>query len=192
MELIGTVARLQVQTAPLKPRPPGSGRYDPAPLREVLSLTVGPAGCLGDDGVMDVHNSAHPLSRNVRGVNGLSVLPVSHYSEMRRRYGDHLVDGAAGENVLLDAGARRLSAQDLQGELVLETAGGTVLLTDVMAAPPCLEFSRFCAGREPGDDSDDGDEVMEALDHLDKGTRGFYFRVHGTGTIAPGARLLRP
>jgi hypothetical protein len=189
MELIGTVVRLQVQTAPLKPRPPGSGRYDPAPLREVRSLRIGPDGCIGDGDLLDVHNSAHPLSRNVRGVNGISVLPASHYAQMRQRYGDHLVDGAAGENVLLDTGDRPLVAHDLQGELLLEAAGGTVSLTDVMAAPPCLEFSRFCAGREPGDDSD---EVMAALDHLDRGTRGFYFRVAGAGTITPGARLLRP
>jgi MOSC domain-containing protein YiiM len=189
VELIGTVIRLQVQTAPLKPRPPGSGRYDPAPLREVRSLSIGPDGCVGDEDVLDVHHAGHAQSRTVRGVNGISVLPAAHYVEMRQRYGDHLAAGAAGENVLLDTGDRPLTAQNLLGELLLETSDGTVRLTDVMAAPPCLEFSRFCVRRDPGDD---GDEVRAALDHLDRGTRGFYFRVAGTGTISFGARLLRP
>lgn len=189
MELIGTVVRLQVQTAPLKPRPAGSGRYDPSPLREVQSLLIGPEGCVGDGGLLDVHNSRHAQSRNVRGVNGLSLVPTAHYEEMRQRYGEHLADGAAGENVLLDTGSGRLAAEDLRGDLQLETTTGTVSLLDVMAAPPCLEFSRFCAGRDVGDN---GDDVMAALDHLDHGTRGFYFRVQGTGTISPGARLFRP
>jgi MOSC domain-containing protein YiiM len=187
MELIGTVVRLQVQTAPLKPRPAGSGRYDPAPLRVVTELTVGPDGCVGD-GVVDVHNVSHPKSRNARGVNGLSLVPLAHYTEMRQRYGEHLANGAAGENVLVDTGTTRVTAQDLRGELVLETVSGTVTLTDAMAAPPCLEFSRFCSGREPGDN---GDEVMAALDHLDNGMRGFYFRVIGSGTVVAGARLFR-
>jgi MOSC domain-containing protein YiiM len=189
MDLIGTVVRLQVQTAALKPRPRGSGRYDPTPLREVHSLELGPDGCVGDDGLLDVHHVRHPESRHVRGVNGLSVVPAAHYEDMRQRYGEHLADGAAGENLLLDTGTARLTAQDLQGELVIETVGGTLRLTDVMAAAPCLEFTQFCTRREPGDD---GEEVRAALDHLDRGTRGFYFRVHGTGTVTRGARLLRP
>lgn len=187
MELIGTVVRLQVQTAPLKPRPPGSGRYDPAPLRAVQTLTVGPRGCIGDRAMVDVHHADHPESRNVRGVNGLSLLAAGHYVELRERYGAHLVDGAAGENVLLDAG--RLTARDLAGELALETDEGTLTLTDAMAAAPCLEFSRFCAGRDPGDD---GPEVLAALDHLSGGARGFYLRTKGWGRVRVGARLLRP
>ena len=187
MELIGSVLRLQVQTAPLKPRPSGSGRYDPAPLREVEALEVGPDGCLGD-GVVDVHHAAHPESRHVRGANGLSVLPVAHYAEMRSRYGSHLADGAAGENVLLDT-PRRLTAQDLRGPLLLETDGDPLTLTDVLVAAPCLEFSRFCAGRDLGDD---GPEVQAALEFLSHGTRGFYLRVTGSGVVRRGARLLRP
>jgi len=187
MELIGTVVRLQVQTAPLKPRPSGSGRYDPAPLREVEQLQVGPDGCVGD-GVVDVHHATHPQSRHVRGANGLSVLPVAHYADMRSRFGPHLVDGAAGENVLLDT-PRPLTVDDLRGELLLETDGEPLALTQVLVAAPCLEFSRFCAGRDLGDD---GPEVQAALEHLSHGTRGFYLRVTGAGVVRRGARLLRP
>jgi len=187
MDLIGTVVRLQVQSAPLKPRPSGSGRYDPAPLREVSALAVNPDGCDGD-GIVDVHHAAHPQSRHVRGRNGLSLLAVGHYTELRERYGDHLADGTAGENVLLDT-AGRLTADDLRDTLLLETDGEPLQLTEVLVAAPCLEFSRFCAGRDVGDD---GPEVQAALEHLSHGTRGFYLRVTGNGVVRRGARLLRP
>ena len=181
VELIGTVVRLQVQRSRLKP----ARVYDPAPLLEVDALEVSPHGVVGlarGERVLDVHHADHPDSRN-RGSNGLSLLPRWHYDELRSRYGDHLVDGAAGESVLLDtAGPWR----SLDGSLLLETDGGLLELTDPAAAAPCVEFSRFCLG---GGGSDD--ELRATLDHLDGGTRGFYVNAAGTGRVERGARLLR-
>lgn len=191
--LVGTVVRLQVQRSPLKQRPPGSGPYDPRPLLAVPALEIGPRGCTGLPGgsadgerVVDVHHADHPESRQVRGVNGLSVLPAAHYARLRERYGPHLVDGVAGENLLLDAGP--LQADDLAGTLLLETDEGLVEASGAMAAPPCVEFAQHVLRRPVGDV---GDEVRAALDDLDAGTRGFYLRVAGTGTVRAGARLLR-
>ena len=190
VDLIGTVVRLQVQRSRLKPGARGAKAYDPAPLLEVPELEVGPRGVVGlVDGrrVVDVHSPDHPDSR-WRGGNGLSLLPRPHHDALRRQYGDALADGTAGESLLLDTG-RPLTAADLAGELLLETVDGPPLrLTGAAPAPPCVEFSRWVLGREPGALDD---EVLATLDALGGGARGFYVDVHGTGRVRAGARLLR-
>ena len=191
MELLGTVVRLQVQRSRLKPGPAGARVYDPAPLLEVPALEVGPRGVVGrspDGPVLDVHHADHPDTRNVRLVNGLSLLPRTSYDALRALYGDHLVDGSAGESLLLET-AGPWTADDLAGTLRLETADGGVLeLTDVVPAPPCVEFSRFCLRLPLGPV---GPDVEQALVDLDDGARGFYARTAGAGGVEAGARLLR-
>lgn len=191
MTLLGTVVRLQVQRSRLKPGPRGARVYDPSPLLEVAALDVGPRGVVGvtETGpVLDVHHADHPDSRNARLANGLSLLPRAHYARMRQTYGPHLLDGTAGESLLLDtAGPWR--EVDLAGELELETADGWLVLTDVLGAPPCVEFSRFCLGDVEA--AAGGEAVVAALSDLDSGTRGFYARTAGTGRVEPGARLRR-
>ena len=186
MELIGTVVRLQVQRARLKPGDRGARRYDPAPLLEVDELQVGPRGCLGGTGggwVVDVHHADHPHTRNTRLTNGISVLPRAHYALMRSRFGDHLVDGSAGESLLLDT-ERPLTVHDLRGELRLED----LPLVDAVVASPCVEFARFALDR---DDLSYDDEVDAAMGALDGGVRGFYLRAQGAGSVQAGARLWR-
>lgn len=190
MTLLGTVVRLQVQRSRLKPGERGARVYDPAPLLEVPALEIGPRGVTGlsvDGPVLDVHHADHPDSRNVKLVNGLSLLPRAHYERMRQAYGPHLVDGVAGESLLLDTDGA-WTADDLAGTLELETADcGWLRLTDALAAPPCVEFSRFCLDdlAAPAD----GDAVQQALEVLDHGTRGFYARTTGTARVEAGARL---
>lgn len=176
MEVVGTVVRLQVQRSRLKP----AGEYDPSPLLEVSALEVGPRGVSGD-GHLDVHHADHPDSRNRKLRNGLSLLPRAHYARMRARFGEHLVDGIAGESLLLDTDG---PWEQPPGDLLLETADGALLpLTKVIAAPPCVEFTRFCL-RGAGD-------VESALEELSDGTRGFYAAVDGSGRVEAGCRLLR-
>lgn len=187
MELIGTVVRLQVQRSRLKPGPRATRAFDPSPLREVSVLDVGPRGVVGDGALLDVHHADHPDSR-FRGVNGLSLLPRAHYDRLRARFGDHLVDGVAGESLLLETDGP-WAPDALEGRLVLETARGPLELVDGQPAPPCVEFSRFCLGRGPG--GPDDEELAAALDALGDGARGFYATPVGTGRVEAGARLLR-
>jgi hypothetical protein len=113
----------------------------------------------------------------------LSLLPRAHYARLRARFGEHLVDGAAGESLLLDA-AGPWTLDDLAGDLVLEAADGDLLpLGPVRVAAPCVEFTRFCLRSDEG--------LEQALEELDHGTRGFYAQVRGTGRVERGARLLR-
>ncbi len=179
MEVLGTVVRLQVQRSPLKPGPVATRVYDPTPLAEVTALEVTPRGVTGD-GLLDVHHADHALSRNRRLDNGLSAMTREGYRLLRAAYGDHLVDGIAGESLLVDGGL------DLRGPLQLETTDGVL---DVIGTPipPCVEFSRFALGGATGT----GPEVLAALEQLGDGARGYYLSTQGFGRVEAGHRLLR-
>ena len=174
VRLIGTIVRLQVQESSLKvgdkPR-----RYDPAPLRSVPALSVSPAGVIGlrEDGetILDVHHHDHPDSKN-RGENGISLGFTGHYREMRQRFGQHLADGIAGENILIEAD-RQFQVEELAAGVIVEgTAGRRLELRPVIVAAPCVEFSRYALQFPDGDRPDA--TVTEALRFLDAGMRGFY------------------
>ena len=158
------------------------------PTIEVEVLDIGPRGCIGRSGgerVLDVHHADHPQTRNRRLANGLSLLTRTAYDRLRQAYGEHLVDGIAGESVLLDTP----SAVELSGSLLLETEdGGVLALHGIAPAPPCVEFSRFALGRAPGPVDE---EVLAALSALGDGARGWYATTSGTGRIRAGARLWR-
>jgi hypothetical protein len=180
MEWIGTVVRLQIQTANLKvgerPR-----RYDPAPLRSLESLEATPEGVLGqiapDAPILDVHHARHPRSKNRGGVNGVSIGFTAHYAAMRERFGEHLSDGIAGENILI-ATSRHWQEQDLAGSVILVGESPSPLtLGQIVVAAPCVEFSRY-ALRFPDDAPADA-SVTQALRFLDGGRRGFYAAVLG-------------
>lgn len=184
--MIGTVARLQVQRSRLKLGPPAARVYEPAPLLEVEALEVGPRGCVGVVGgqrYLDVHHADHPDSRNVKLLNGLSLLPSAHYARMQSLYGDHLRVGVAGESLLLD-----LEEPWPEGDLLLETDGEPLLLQDVSVAAPCVGFARFCLQQPVGPV---GAEVSQALRDLGGGLRGWYASARGTGLVRAGARVWR-
>ena len=192
MEPIGVVVRLQVQRASLKAGQSPRRRYDPAPLHAVPALLVTAAGVTGRDergeAVADVHHRDHPASKNRAGSNGVSICFTSHYDAMRARFGPHLADGLAGENILV-AADRRYDAAELAPGLVIETSSGErVRLEQVNVAAPCVEFARF-ALRFPDDLRPDR-RVTEALAFLDGGTRGYYAVGPACGApIAVGDRV---
>ncbi len=118
MRTIGTVARLQIQRSSLKTGEKPNRAYDPAPLLPVSRLTVTPDGVLGagpDGGwIVDVHHRAHPETKNEDGLHGVSVGFTSHYAAMRERFGDRIVVGCAGENVIVTAD-RMFTYEELAG-----------------------------------------------------------------------------
>jgi hypothetical protein len=188
---IGTIVRLQVQESSLKvgskPR-----RYDPAPIRPVPAMRVSPAGVvgLGENGetIVDVHNHDHPASKNRGGENGISLGFTPHYLAMRRRFGQHLHDGVAGENILITVD-RQFLEEDLAAGVVVEGTGGRrVELRPVIVAAPCVEFARY-ALNFPNDTRPDA-TVTEALRFLDTGMRGFYATYAGEPAVVEiGARV---
>src|SRR3712207_1174083 len=146
VRLIGTIVRLQIQESSLKvgdkPR-----RYDPAPIRPVPALRVSSAGVVGlaanGERIVDVHHQDHPTSKNRGGENGISLGFTAHYLTMRQRFGQHLADGIAGENILIEAD-RQFQEEELAAGVVVEGAAGRRLeLRPVIVAAPCVEFSRY-------------------------------------------------
>jgi hypothetical protein len=184
MRLLGEIVRLQVQVVSLKVGEPNRRRYDPAGIREVSQLLLSENGVEGinETGAIlsDVHNLTHPLSKNRRGTNGISIGFTSHYAAMRDRFGVHLVDGISGENLLVrvDESERIFAEDEFAGGLVVQGShGDPVRVTNVFVAAPCAEFSRF-ALRFP-DEARPDRTVTEAVQFLDAGMRGFYAAYKG-------------
>lgn len=192
MELIGRIVRLQVQETSLKVGERLRRWYDPAPMRPVPMLILDEHGVIGrtetGDTILDVHNMTHPASKSRAGSNGISVGFTAHYDAMRARFGDHLADGIAGENILV-ATERLFMEDDVAVGLRIETDDGTAIdLEQIIIAEPCVEFSRFSL-RYPLDAPSDH-AVTDALNFLREGTRGFYATYRGAPkAITVGARV---
>ena len=207
------MVRLQVQIAPMKPGRAPWRVYDPSCLREVDALRLTPNGVVGlmSDGseVLDVHHSGHPLSRDRRGLAGVSVMGTGDYRALRARYGPHLVDGVAGEGVLVDHPpglARRTMPAEVTLRRSLIAPGSAVsvehddssgtgdrpelLLHSVQVAEPCVEFTRFCL-RLPASDVV-GSDVTAGLADLGAGARGYKMVAGAEWVLRRGDVLLIP
>ncbi len=188
---LGRIIALQIQTASLKVDAKPRAFYTPDPIRQVEKLYVADgviAGSVGGLEVLDVHCAVHPGSRNRGNGNMLSVVYTGHYDLMRAEFGEHLVPGIAGENILVEH-AGRLTLADLEHGVAIRSPDGSLLRFDEVAvAHPCVEFSRFSL-----DDLEaDPREVSQTLRFLDGGTRGFYCTVSSElpATIHVGDDLL--
>lgn len=172
MESIGRIVRLQVQRSSLKVLDGETKLYDPSAIVAVEAIRITPDGAVGlPDRIVDVHDATHPTSKN-RGTNPLSIGFTGHYRLMRERFGPHVADGIAGENLLVEADGR----VRLEDEVVVVTAEGRELrLSDARVAEPCEPFTRW-ALRGP-------DGVKEGLQFLREGTRGFYVRYEGEPAV---------
>ncbi len=172
LELLGAIVRLQVQTSSLKIGERPRSWYNPVFIRPVPALRLDDGGVTGLDGeeVADVHHRDHPRSK-WRGENGVSVGFTGHYARMRNRFGSHLVDGIAGENILVEA-ERELEEREVASGLVIVGAAGPIAMTAVQHAPPCVEFSKFCAGYATDQRADA--VISDTLQYLNLGMRGFY------------------
>jgi hypothetical protein len=174
-QAIGTIKLVQIQRSSLKAGERPHVYYDPAPLLEVARLRLTPSGVVGlpeiEPPIVDVHNATHQASKNQRGLNGISFGFTGHYQAMRREFGPHLTDGCAGENILIEVD-RVLRLGDLGTRLVIEGADGRVVyLTNLLAAAPCVEFSRFARS---SDAPLPAEALRTTLQFLNDGMRGFY------------------
>ncbi len=176
MHEIGRIKQVQIQRSSLKPGERLKRYYDPSPLLVVESLELTPDGVFGitihGKRVMDVHHIDHPTSHNHNGINGVSLGFTSHYKAMRTQFGEHIVDGCAGENILIETDTI-IKLPDLESRVAIqsEETGELVYLTNLKVAAPCVEFSQYAANHglplaaKP---------LKAALQFLDHGLRGFY------------------
>lgn len=181
------IVRLQVQRRPLKSGRAPLRSYDPTAIVEVQSLTADPRGVRGltadDETILDVHHQDHPQSRDRKGQAGFVFMGTGDYAALRERYGAHLLDGIAGETILLDAPIG-FAGRDLSEIVTIATADGPLELLTVRPADPCVEFSRYCLRQEPSPVVDGA--VRQALIDLDNGLRGYRAVAGGAGRIAVG------
>jgi hypothetical protein len=197
MREIGRVKLVQVQPTPLKIRERPNAYYDPSPLLVVDTLLVGPCGAIGvtaeGEHITDIHHAQHQASRNSHGKNDLSVGFTSHYAAMRARFGQHLIDGCAGENILVDT-ERPFTLTDLEKGLAIQNpdTGQIVYLAQLKVAAPCVEFSLYAANFGMPLPAH---ELQEALQFLHKGRRGFYARLaehQNSGSVRTNDRVFIP
>ncbi len=191
MRTIGTVARLQIQRASLKTGAKPDRVYDPAAIVAVPRLAVTPDGVLGADAdggwLVDVHHRAHPETKNEDGLHGVSVGFTAHYAAMRDRFGERIVLGCAGENIIV-ATDRFVTYEELAGGVAL-VAGGQgperVRLRVLQVAHPCRPFTGWALGGRVQS------EVLKShLQFLDDGMRGFYCVGEGVGTVDVGDQVV--
>jgi hypothetical protein len=173
MHLIGHVKQVQVQRSSLKVGERPQQCYDPSPLLVVSRLLLTKRGAIGitADGerIIDVHHADHPAS-GYRGENGLSLGFTTHYQKMRTRFGPHLRDGIAGENILIEDVGREFRLDELaEGIAIKDATGQLVLLAEIEVATPCTPFSQFAAGETLSKQG-----LKETLQFLHYGRRGFY------------------
>jgi hypothetical protein len=185
MRLLGTIVRLQYQRDHLKSPGPFGRQFSPANIVSTDHLHFTPEGVeagTAAEPIYDAHHMHHPRSRN-RGDNGISIGFTSHYAAMRERLGDRLVDGIAGENILIEHTGMFREA-DFAGGLMVETIDGPIGISQIKIAAPCVEYSRF-AMDYPADEAPDR-RVTDTLVFLNLGMRGFYATMEASATIRVG------
>lgn len=192
---IGTITQLQVQRSSLKIGEGKARAYDPAPIQRVDMLDLDPGGVVGrtqdDRSIIDVHHRDHPMSKNRDGDNGISIGFIPHYDLMRARLGEHLDNGLAGENILVETDQTFTEADLPERLLIQRNDGSTIELINVQVAEPCVEFTRFSM-QFPKDQPPDR-SVTKSLDFLRRGMRGYYATYLGApARVAIGDRLVVP
>lgn len=184
--VLGPIVRLQIQRSPLKTGDKGQKRYDPAPILAVDRLRICPDGAIATvngSEIVDVHHRSHPSGKNADGDHAISVGFTQHYRAMQERYGNHMVVGCAGENIIVE-NDRRVTLPEVAAGFVVLGPGGVerVRLARVDIAHPCKPFSGFAHRHETVTP-----EVLKAtLQFLDDGTRGFRVTPEGEAELRVG------
>jgi hypothetical protein len=172
---LGRVKLLQVQPSGLIIKTPTGHFYDASRRLEVDSLFITPLGIEADtpDGkhVLDIHHISHP-DKAYDNDDLVCIGFTAHYEAMRDRFGEHMVDGIAGENIIIEY-EDEVWPDDLDLHLAIENqeSGNRTLLDLVSFAAPCREFSHFATQSQHQDLP--ANKLKAALQFLGNGRRGF-------------------
>ncbi len=198
---LGIVSLVQLQPSGLiidVPKPsPIRSFYDASRRVEVDRLEITPRGIQATlptgKQVLDIHHLDHP-DKAYDDDDLVCVGFTAHYDAMRAEFGEHMVDGIAGENILIDF-SDEVWPEDLGKVLAIENqdTGEMATLEMVSFAAPCVEFSRFCAQRQR--DEIPSHRLGEILRFLGNGRRGFLLVLDDAldmVTVRPGDRVFLP
>ncbi len=194
MRELGKVKLVQVQPSGLIIETPSGYFYDVSRRVEVDRLIINSLGIeatlANGEHVLDIHHIDHP-DKAYDDDDLVSIGFTSHYEAMRERFGGHIIDGSAGENIIIEYD-QEVWLDDLGQQIAIENEDtGRKLLLDVLSfAAPCDEFSHFVANsqyeRLPAAD------LKATLQFLNNGRRGFLLALSGgqeTATVQAGDKV---
>jgi len=177
---LGKVKLVQLQPLGLIIETPSGYFYDASRRVEVDQLLITTKGIEATlpsgEHVLDIHHLDHP-DKAYDDDDLVCIGFTSHYNAMRARFGEHMVDGIAGENIIIDFD-KEVWSDDLGQQIAIESkeTGQVTLLDFVCFAAPCDEFSHFAAQiqheRLPAP------ELKATLQFLNNGRRGFLLVMH--------------
>jgi hypothetical protein len=191
---LGRVKLVQVQPSGLIIETPTGYFYDASRRLEVDRLFITPLGIEADtpDGehVLDIHHISHP-DKAYDDDDLVCIGFTAHYEAMRDRFGEHMVDGIAGENIIIDY-EEEVWPDDLDQQLVIENqeSGHRAVLDLVSFAAPCREFSHFAAQSQQQDLP--ASKMKSTLQFLGNGRRGFLLVLREgqeTSVVRPGDKV---
>lgn len=191
---LGIVKLMQLQSSGLIIETPSGYFYDASRRVEVDRLLITSKGIEATtpegDHVLDIHHIDHP-DKAYDNDDLISIGFTSHYEAMRARFGEHMVDGIAGENIIIDY-EEEVWPEDLGQQIGIEnTETERVVLLDLVSfAAPCDEFSHFAAQSQHERLS--ADELKDILQFLNNGRRGYLLVLsegQDAATVQPGDRV---
>jgi hypothetical protein len=172
---LGKVKLVQLQPNGLIIETPSGYFYDASRRVEVDQVVINAKGIEATlptgEHVLDIHHLDHP-DKAYDDDDLVCIGFTSHYDAMRKRFGAHMVNGIAGENIII-AYDQEVWEADIGQQLIIENAetGQQIGLDFVCFAAPCDEFSHFAAqsqaARLPAA------ELKATLQFLNNGRRGF-------------------
>jgi hypothetical protein len=119
---LGRVKLVQVQPSGLIIKTPSGYYYDASRRLDVDSLEITPlsieATTPNGEHVLDIHHMNHP-DKTYDNDDLVSIGFTAHYEAMRARFGEHMVDGIAGENIIIEYEAEVWS-EDLGKGIIME------------------------------------------------------------------------
>lgn len=196
--LLGEVTLVQLQPQGLIIETPGetpTGSFYEASRRvEVDRLEITPSGIEATlptgEKVLDIHHLDHP-GKAYDDDDLVSLGFTSHYDAMRAEFGQHMVNGIAGENIIIEY-PDEIWPEDLTGTVTIENqdTGQLATLNLVSFAAPCVEFSQFCV--QDQHEKIPTDRLREILRFLGRGRRGYLFVLDDTidlVTVRPGDKV---
>jgi hypothetical protein len=172
---LGRVKLVQLQPSGLIIETPSGKFYDASRRLEVDRLHITSLGieATTPEGkrILDIHHISHP-DKAYDNDDLVCIGFTSHYEAMRTRFGEHMVDGIAGENIIIEY-QEEVWSEDLGKHIAIENqdTGHRALLDLVSFASPCREFSLFAAGSQH--EQFPADKLRDTLQFLGNGRRGF-------------------
>jgi len=191
---LGRVKLTQLQPSGLIIETPSGSFYDPSRRVVVDRLQITSLGieAITPEGehVLDIHHISHP-EKAYDDDDLVCIGFTSHYAAMRARFGEHMVDGIAGENIIIDY-QEEVWPEDLGQQIGIENAetGHMLQLDMVSFAAPCQEFSHFVAQSQH--EQLPADKLKSILQFLGNGRRGFRLVLSDNqeeASVQPGDRV---